>query len=131
MESFLEFIVTIALVALFSLPSLLKKKKDKKAVPDVMPEEDVEMEEFEEEIIDEELEETWQQPQQQSQKGSEYFTYERMPEAGVNEKKPKGTKAKPTVQVVEDKSNEGSLLDFSDEELLKGVIYSEILKRKF
>lgn len=127
MDSFIEFIVTIALVALFSLPSMLKKKADKKTAPDVMPETCPETEGNEDEIYDSDTVETWYNPKEE--KG--YFTYERMPEPSVAETRAMSTARTETAQVVEDKSNESSLLDFSEEELLKGVIYSEILKKKF
>lgn len=127
MDSFIEFLFTIALVALFSLPSLLKKKTVKNIDPNVMPEEDFETEDIQEEMSDVDTVETWHRPEEER----EYFTYERMPDASVAEEREREKKLKQTAQVIEDKSNEGSLLDFSEEEMLKGVIYSEILKRKF
>lgn len=127
MDSFIEFIFTIALVALFSLPSLLKKKTVKNIDQSVMPEEDFETEDIQEEMCDVDTVETWHRPEEER----EYFTYERMPDASVAGKSEKTTKWNQTAQVFEDKSNDGSLLDFSEEEVLKGVIYSEILKRKF
>ncbi len=127
MDSFIEFIVTIALVALFSLPSLLKKKTEKKADPNVMMEEEFETEDIQEEICDADIVDTRRRPEEER----EYFTYERMPETRVADTRVKGTKGKRSAQVVEDKNNDDLLLDFSEAELLKGVIYSEILKKKF
>ncbi len=127
MDSFIEFIVTIALVALFSMPSLLKKRTDKKAVPNAMPAEDFGADEVQEVMYDADMDETGGQPKQEK----EYFTYERMPEVRIADSGATSTKGNHHAQVVEDKRNEHSLLDFSEEEILKGVIYSEILKKKF
>lgn len=125
MDSFLDFLITIALVALFTIPSLLKKKDAAKAntqVPE--PDYDYEMEDEREPFLQNSMEEI--------PKSGEYFTYETIGDSPeyvfTNEAQ---APPKKEVQQTDNKVEGNSLLSLDKEEVLKGIIYSEILKRKF
>jgi len=136
MDNIIELLVTIAFVALFSLPSLLKKwKEEKPKRPVFVP--DTDAVEVEDEVYESRYEETresddfLQKMSQDIPKQKEYFTCETIePEVkAASEKASKSTVSK--VQQPENKDKEEGLLSFEEDEVIKGVVYSEILKRKF
>ncbi len=124
MDNFLEIIITLAMVALFLFPSLLKSVKEtaKKPASYVPPEEDEDMLE-EEAFLHENASET---PKQE-----EYFTYETMDDDFENKKESQDPVVSDISQQIDNKTDEDGLLTFEEDEVLKGVVYSEILKRKF
>lgn len=124
MDNFLEIIITLAMVTLFLFPSLLKSVKEttKKPASYVPPEVDEDMLE-EEAFLHENASET---PKQE-----EYFTYETMDDDFENRKESQDPVVSDVSQKIDNKIDEDGLLTFEEDEVLKGVVYSEILKRKF
>lgn len=124
MDNFLEIIITLAMVTLFLFPSLLKSVKEttKKPASYVPPEVDEDMLE-EETFLHENASET---PKQE-----EYFTYETMDDDFENRKESQDPVVSDVSQKIDNKIDEDGLLTFEEDEVLKGVVYSEILKRKF
>ncbi len=135
MDSIIDLLITIAVVALFSLPSLLKKKKEAQAKRPVFvpnPEYD-EPEEVYESAYEEvpQSGDFVQKTAPEVPKREEYFTYETIePEVKMESKQAPKAPPKETQQP-ENKGKEEGLLSFEEDEVLKGVVYSEILKRKF
>lgn len=124
MDNLIEFLITIALVALFTIPSWLKKKDIARANPPV-PEP-----EFDEEM-DDEAAPFLQNSMEEIPKSEEYFTYETIGDEPDIENKNVRQKPQVKSQQFDNKTEEEGLLSFEDDEVLKGVIYSEILKPKF
>ena len=124
MDNFLEIIITIAMVALFLFPSLIKSVKEvnKKPVPHVPPSVDEEMPEMEEFLH----EKASQIPKQE-----EYFTYETLDADSENPMSQAENFSVSSPQRIVNKEEENNLLSLEEEEVLKGIVYSEILKRKF
>ena len=124
MDNLIEFLITIALVALFTIPSWLKKKN---IAPTVTP---VSEPEYDDEMMDDAAP-FLQNSRPDIPNSEEYFTYETIEDEP--EFKSKNVRQEPRVkpQQVENKEIEEGLLSFEEDEVLKGVIYSEILKPKF
>ena len=124
MDNIIEFLITIALLALFSVPSLLKKKMEAaKKRPVYTPDDSYEEEYDSGEFLRDSVHEI---PKQE-----EYFTYETMEDNSWKEPEIKKSAPVSNSQQLDNKKEEDSLLSFEEEEVLKGVIYSEILDRKF
>jgi len=123
MDSFLEVIITIAMVALFLFPSLLKSVKEvnKKQAPHVPPSMDEDMPE-----VDDFL----HKKASEIPKQEEYFTYETMDGDLENAMSQTGNLSSSETQQAVNKE-EGELLSMEEDEIIKGVVYAEILKRKF
>ena len=128
MDNLIEFLITIAFVVLFSLPGLLKKKKETQSKRPIFTTGPV----FEEEDMEEyKSEDFLQESPPEIPKQEEYFTYETIEENSWKEPEMKEKKSAFDSQHSDNKREEGGLLSFEEDEVLKGVIYSEILKRKF
>lgn len=124
MDKFIDVIITLAMVALFLFPSLLKgiKEANKKPAPSVSPEVDTDMPEVEEFL---------QKNASKIPKQEDYFTYETMDDNFENRTENKSWSVSDVSQQTDNKIDNEDLLTFEEDEVLKGVIYSEILKRKF
>ena len=133
MESLLTLLLLLALwLGPKLIEVLLKKGKENgKAIPTPPP--------FEEEFETEEEVcepprmnvQNMRETEANSPNETEYFTYERDAEdAGpFTEKKEPSTEM--DLQIIDSENIKKPKLHFDEEELYKGVIYSEILKRKF
>lgn len=124
MDKFIDVIITLAMVALFLFPSLLKsiKEVNKKSVPHVPPRVDEEMPEMEE-LLHKKVPET---PKQE-----EYFTYETLDEEPARTMTQAENSYVSEPQRIVNKEEENNLLSLEEDEVMKGIIYAEILKRKF
>ena len=121
MDNFIEFLITIAFVVLFSLPGLLKKKKETQSKRPVFAPGPV----FEEEDPEEyESEDFLQESTPDIPKQEDYFTYETIEDNSWKEPEMKETKSVIKSQHPDNKGEEGGLLSFEEDEVLKGVIYS-------
>lgn len=124
MDNFLDVIISIAMVALFLLPSLIKSVKEvnKKPQPRAHPKADVGTQKRREFLHKNESE---------TPKQEEYFTYETLdPDVESVMAQAENFSDSGTQQVV-NKEEENTLLSLEDDEVMKGIIYAEILKRKF
>lgn len=125
MDNLIEFLITIVLVALFTIPSWLKKKDAARPVsPIPEPNYDDESDEYGEPFL--------QDFEKDIPKSEEYFTYETIgdnPEYEYKIEEPTPPEVK--MQQTDNKSEGNNLLSLDKDEVLKGIIYSEILKRKF
>ncbi len=133
MESLLTLLLLLALWLGPKLIEGLLKKGDVtgKAIPTPPP--------FEEEFETEE--ETWEPPRMNVQNMREteanspnepdYFTYERDTEEAVPFTEIKDSSPQINLQTTDNEDKMKPELHFDEEELYKGIIYSEILKRKF
>ena len=124
MDSFLEVIITLAMVALFLFPSLLKsiKEANKKSVPHVPSGVDEEMPEMEEFL---------HKKAPEIPKQEEYFTYETLDEEPERTMTQAENFHVSETQRIVNKEEENNLLSLEEDEVLKGIVYSEILKPKF
>ena len=124
MDNFLDVIISIAMVALFLLPSLIKSVKEvnKKPQPRAHPRADVGTQKRREFLHKNESE---------TPKQEEYFTYETMDDDFENKKENLDPGVLDVSQQIDNKTDGDGLLTFEEDEVLKGVVYSEILKRKF
>ena len=133
MESLLTLLLLLALwLGPKLIEGLLKKGKETgKTIPTPPP--------FEEEFETEE--ETWEPPRMnvqnmretetKSPKEPEYFTYERDAEEAGPFTEKKEPSLEINLQSIDNEDKKKPELHFDNEEIYKGVIYSEILKRKF
>lgn len=123
MDKFIDVIITLAMVALFSLPSLLKSIKEakKKSVQHVPPREDEEMPEMENFL---------HKKASEIPKQEEYFTYETLDEDPERTMFQAENLHVSETQRIVNKEEENNLLSLEEDEVLKGIIYAEILKRK-
>ena len=120
----MDVIISIAMVALFLLPSLIKSVKEvnKKPQPRAHPKADVGTQKRREFLHKNESE---------TPKQEEYFTYETLdPDVESVMAQAENFSDSGTQQVV-NKEEENTLLSLEDDEVMKGIIYAEILKRKF
>ena len=125
MDNLIEFLITMALVVLFTIPSWLKKKdaaRTNSPIPE--PDYDVESDGYGEPFL--------QDFEKDIPKSEEYFTYETIGDTPEYEYKiEEKAHLEKKVQQTDNKSEGDSLLSLDKDEVLKGIIYSEILKRKF
>lgn len=124
MDNLIEFLITIALVALFTIPSWLKKK-DGTLATSPLPEP-----EYEEEM-DDETSPFLQNSTEEVPKQQEYFTYETLTDDEETMWNSEMEQPETQVQQLENKEKGEGLLTFEENEVLKGVIYSEIIKKNF
>lgn len=124
MDNLIEFLITIALVALFTIPSWLKKK-DGTLATSPLPEP-----EYEEEM-DDETSPFLQNSTEEVPKQQEYFTYETLTDDEETMWNSEMEQPETQVQQLENKEKGEELLTFEENEVLKGVIYSEIIKKNF
>lgn len=122
MDNLIEFLITIALVALFTIPSWLKKK-DGTLATSPLPEP-----EYEEEM-DDETSPFLQNSTEEVPKQQEYFTYETLTDDEETMWNSEMEQPETQVQQLENKEKGEGLLTFEENEVLKGVIYSEIIKK--
>lgn len=131
MDSILEFLVTLALVVLFSVPSLLKKKKEKEKEKERasrpprahFPDGGLETSPDGGSVL--------HNSPPDIPNGNEYFTYETLEDEAETSRVEPEESPRMNAQPVENKKEEEPLLTLEPDEVLKGVVYSEILKRKF
>lgn len=124
MESFIDILITIGLMVLFTLvPSILARKKKLIPQPQPVPEEDIDeyagMDDF------------LQESDVKVPKQEEYFTYETIDNNLEKNGQRQKIEFSNSSQVIENEIEEKGPLKLDADEIYKGVIYSEILKRKF
>ncbi len=124
MDNLIEFLITIALVALFTIPSWLKKK-DGTLATSPLPEPEYE------EKMDDETSPFLQNSTEEVPKQQEYFTYETLTDDEDTMWNSEMEQPETQVQQLENKEKGEGLLTFEENEVLKGVIYSEIIKKNF
>lgn len=125
MKSLISFLI---MFALWLVPIIIKSRSSrKKAVsgPRTLIEEEEQMTdvlETESNLLN--SDENYENP-------SEYFTYETLENDSEKSSKKRTEKVSEKVQIAEIEEEPHVELTFDEDEMLKGVIYSEILKRKF
>lgn len=124
MDNFLEVIITIAMVALFLFPSLIKSVKEvnKKPVKHANP--NAKNNQPKKRTI-------LHKNASEIPKREEYFTYETLDVDAINAMTQTENFSDSETQQPVNKAEENTLLSLEDDEVLKGIVYAEILKRKF
>ena len=124
MDNFLEVIITIAMVALFLFPSLIKSVKEvnKKPVKHANP--NSKNNQLKKRTI-------LHENASEIPKREEYFTYETLDVDAINAMTQTENFSDSETQQPVNKAEENTLLSLEDDEVLKGIVYAEILKRKF
>lgn len=122
-----EFLAILFMILVGLVPELVKAKKKKtkdlkspQTPPPYEPDEPV----WESDI-------DMQKTEENLSKGPEYFTLETIEPEVENAGKYVRVKPEKTVQIVDNEEEKNIDLTFDKEELAKGIIYSEILKRKY
>ena len=124
MDNFLEIIITIAMVALFLFPSLLKSVKDVNKKPATHANPDAEN-------VKPKMRSVLHKNASEIPKQEEYFTYETLDVDSMNTMTQAENFSDSEAQRLVNKAEENTLLSLEDDEVLKGIVYAEILKRKF
>ncbi|MBO4382316.1 MAG: hypothetical protein J5799_05180 [Bacteroidales bacterium] len=126
-----DFISILVLIILGLAPTIIKVIKEKGKVVTPSP---VEESEFEDSLYETDATEDVPKMRQtvtNSPNDSDYFTYETIdPEDDSFSEKEKSTPVNFS-QTTDNEVEKMPQLNFDEEELYKGVIYSEILKRKY
>ena len=128
----MEDIISILVLIILGLaPTIIKAVKEKGKVVTPPPVDEPEFEDFEYETIAKEDDSKMRQTVTNSPNDSDYFTYETMdPESDSFVEEERKTAVK-NLQNTDNEMEKVPQLNFDEEELYKGVIYSEILKRKY
>ncbi|MBR0305087.1 MAG: hypothetical protein IJQ94_05535 [Bacteroidales bacterium] len=124
MDNFLEVIITIAMVALFLFPSLLKSAKEVNKKPATRANPDTENEKPKKRSV-------LHKNASEIPKQEEYFTYETLDVDSMSTMTQAENFSNSETQQLVNKAEENTLLSLEDDEVLKGIVYAEILKRKF
>ncbi len=123
-----SIISTIFLLLLWALPIVIKAvKKEKTVSKPERPNPSIEQQEYEEQ----EMIPNVQQMQSNVPNEQEYFTYESLTEEDVMSSKTIEKEEDNPMQVSENEEEKTYELTFEEEEVCKGFIYSEILKKKY
>lgn len=128
----MEDIISILVLIILGLaPTIIKAVKEKGKVVTPPPVDEPDFEDFEYETIAKEDDSKMRQTVTNSPNDSDYFTYETMdPETdSFVEEERKTVVINP--QNIDNEKEKVPQFNFDEEELYKGVIYSEILKRKY
>ncbi len=131
MDKFLEIVFPLLMVVLFAVPSIIKGAKKDVSPPKMnIPPDDFEENDFELEI-DSDLHKT----EANIPKEKEYFTYDDIGsyEDISSNRRVENPIKDPSVdsQIVDNEDKNIPEVSFDMEDLYKGVIYSEILKKKY
>ena len=128
----MEDIISILVLIILGLaPTIIKAVKEKGKVVTPPPVDEPEFEDFEYETVAKEDDSKMRQTVTNSPNDSDYFTYETMdPESDSFVEEERKTAVK-NLQNTDNEMEKVPQLNFDEEELYKGVIYSEILKRKY
>lgn len=128
----MEDIISILVLIILGLaPTIIKAVKEKGKVVTPPPVDEPDFEDFEYETIAKEDDSKMRQTVTNSPNDSDYFTYETMdPETDSFVEEERKT-AVINPQNIDNEMEKVPQLNFDEEELYKGVIYSEILKRKY
>lgn len=128
----MEDIISILVLIILGLaPTIIKAVKEKGKVVTPPPVDEPDFEDFEYETIAKEDDSKMRQTVTNSPNDSDYFTYETMdPETDSFVEEERKTAVK-NLQNTDNEMEKVPQLNFDEEELYKGVIYSEILKRKY
>lgn len=128
----MEDIISILVLIILGLaPTIIKAVKEKGKVVTPPPVDEPDFEDFEYETIAKEDDSKMRQTVTNSPNDSDYFTYETMdPESDSFVEEERKTAVK-NLQNTDNEMEKVPQLNFDEEELYKGVIYSEILKRKY
>lgn len=128
----MEDIISILVLIILGLaPTIIKAVKEKGRVVTPPPVDEPDFEDFEYETIAKEDDSKMRQTVTNSPNDSDYFTYETMdPETDSFVEEERKT-AVINPQNIDNEKEKVPQFNFDEEELYKGVIYSEILKRKY
>ena len=124
MDNFLEVIITIAMVALFLFPSLVKSVKEVNKKPTAPVHPNAKNGKPKKKTV-------LQKNASEIPKQEEYFTYETLDVDSMNTMVQTENFSDSETQQLVNKAEENTLLSLEDDEVLKGIVYAEILKRKF
>ncbi len=126
-----DLISILVLIILGLVPTIIKAVKEKGKVVTPPPVEEYEFEETAYETTAKKDVSKMRQTVPNSPNDSDYFTYETIePEDGSFVENEMSTTEKFS-QITDSEMEKAPQLNFDEEELYKGVIYSEILKRKY
>ncbi|MBQ4440725.1 MAG: hypothetical protein II899_01280 [Bacteroidales bacterium] len=126
-----DLISILVLIILGLVPTIIKAVKEKGKVVTPPPVEEYEFEETAYETTAKKDVSKMRQTVPNSPNDSDYFTYETIePDDGSFVENEMSTTEKFS-QITDSEMEKAPQLNFDEEELYKGVIYSEILKRKY
>ena len=132
MKTLLTFLFMVVFLAGPSLVKLIFKKPEKKKRPVIKTPSYTDFEsDFEDDNPVEEGDSFLQKSKAKIPKQPEYFTYETIDSESRNFVETPEKKKENDAQMSENEQKNALNLTFEEEELCKGVIYSEILKRKY
>lgn len=124
-----EFLSILLMLVIWLVPAIVKskKEKEKKLSPSRPVVEEDEL--FEEDAL--EMESDFQNIGSNPDNSQEYFTYESDDFSFEKDKIQEHSAVDKSAQTIEIEQEAPTDLSFDKDELVKGVIYSEILKRKY
>lgn len=124
-----EFLSVLLMLVIWLVPVIVKSKREKaknlSTSRPVLEEEDP----FEEDAL--EMESDFQNVGSNPDNSQEYFTYESDDFSFEKDKIQEHSAVDKSAQTIEIEQEDPTDLSFDKDELVKGVIYSEILKRKY
>ncbi len=126
-----NIISLLLLLAIWLAPKLIKVFRDVNQQPVGTPVPEVEEEFSDSDDLFEEADYELQEVEAKVPKEPEYFTYEAENLEGEIVRETMEKKQKSKVQFVENEEESKYKLTLEEEEIYKGIIYSEILKKRF